>query len=94
MRTYTGPYGIDDETPTTFMVLPGVGDKDRHVQVFVEDLLYATVIDTLPAVSRSVLSTICWTIFVAKIGFICNVIRGVIAVVCARRRAGFAVDKS
>lgn len=50
METYRGPYGIDDEAPTSLVILASVGNKNRHLGILIENLLNAAVICTLPGV--------------------------------------------
>jgi hypothetical protein len=49
--TYSSPYRIYNETTAALMVLPGVGDEDRHVRVLVENLFYTAIVMTLSGIT-------------------------------------------
>ena len=76
------------------MVLSGVCYENWQVQVFVEDLLYTTIVDVFPTVPRRLLRQIRTTFFIAKGALVGYIVRRVIAELTAGRRAGFAVEKS
>ena len=97
-QAYPSPYSVDDETSTTFVVLPGVRYKNRHLGVLVEDLLYARVVHTpseISVVGR--LGIVCSIIlFIAKIILVGQVVRRILArrMAGGRGRGGLAVKQS
>jgi hypothetical protein len=56
--TYSSSDSVYDEATTSLVVLPGVGDKDRHLRILIEELLYATVVYTFASVSGTGLLSI------------------------------------
>ena len=79
------------------MILPGVGDENRHLGVLVEDLLYATVVHTptkIPMTRRlGIVRPI--ILLVAKVIFMGQVIGRILArrVTGGRGRGGLAVKE-
>lgn len=80
------------------MVLPGISDKDGHLRVLVEDLLYATIVHAASDVSMTwLLSTICPVVlFVAEIILAGKVVGRILAgrVTGGRWRGRLAVIES
>lgn len=80
------------------MVLPGVSDKDGHLRVLVEDLLYATIVRASSEVSMARLLSIIRPVvlFVAKVILTGKVVGRILAgrVTGGRWRGRLAVIES
>lgn len=98
MKAYPSPNSIHNEASSTFMVLPGVSDKDGHLWVLMEDLLYATVVRAPSDVSMTrLLSIICPVVlFVAEVILAGKVVGRILAgrVTGGRWRGRLAVIES
>lgn len=96
-QAYPSPYSVNNETSSAFMILPGVGDENRHLGVLVEDLLYATVVHTptkIPMTRRlGIVRPI--ILLVAKVILMGQVIGRILArrVTGGRGRGGLAVKE-
>ena len=86
------------------MVLPSVCYQNWQIQVFVENLLYATVVDTLPAESTrlryavppniNIINVVVVIIVIASFVFASYVVgRHVVECIAGYRRAGFSVEE-
>ena len=67
--TYSSAYCVHNEAAAALVVLPSVCDEDRHLRVFVKNLLYPTIIYTLAKVAMaSRLGSIVWSVvFVTEV---------------------------
>lgn len=57
--TYRCADGIHNEPSSALMVLASVCDQNRHLRVLIEDLLNATIVNTLPRVLLTSNAIVC-----------------------------------
>lgn len=80
------------------MILPGISDKDKHLRVLVEDLLYATIVRAPSEISMTrLLSIVCPVVlFVAEVILAGKVVGRILAgrVTGGRWRGRLAVIES
>lgn len=86
-RQYRCADRVDDETSAPLVVLPGIGDHNRHVRVLIEHLLDAAVVNTLPGVLLT-RGAIVGLFGITEILGMGNVVRRVYIGVATRRRSG------
>lgn len=86
------------------MILPGIGDENRHFRILVQNLLYATVVNALAEVAPRLLSRVSIFIIITEVlaasqvvgGFLGGLVgggrRGVLAIVERLRLEPLADD--
>lgn len=87
-QSYRSPNSVDNETPTTLMVLPCICDQDWHLRILIENLLNSAIVDTLPGVLLACGAVFGLILGIAEVFGVSDVIGWFTAGSTARRRSG------
>lgn len=88
LSSYRSPDGVNNEAPTTFMVLACIGNQYWHLWVLIENLLNPAIVDAFPWVLLTCGAIVSLIFRVAEVFGVSDVIGRFAAGAAARGRGG------